>query len=523
MRHAHPLLAATALLGLACTESAPPCERCETLVIAAVGEPDHLLPPLAWSSVGRDIDDLVFERLALLDTRRSPLDETAYAPGLASAWERLDARTLRFRLRSGARWHDGTPVTAADVVHAFAAYQDPALDAIARPSLADITAEAEDSATVRLTFATERPDQFYDATWHVRVFPRHLWDTIPRAEWGSRADASRLVGSGAYRVASWTRGQSLTLTATDSTAGRIRTIAWRFTTDPTTTTALVQSGEADIVETLVDPTVRAGLAGDSAVQLLDYPSAQYGYLGFQLRGSTPLADAAVRRALTRALDRQTLVTALLGPRTQVPPGPHSAQLWLWEGADTSARDTVMAARLLDEAGYRRGSDGVRVKHGTPLEVAIMVPATSTVRRNLAIAIEQQWAALGVRTVIDVVEFPVFQERLGTGRFESYIGAWLDEPHPRSLADSWTSGGIANAGGYANPAFDAAFRAAMTTRDTATVRRHWREAMRILNDDAPAIWLYAAANTAVASRRLQAPTFTPFAWLAGAAGWRKEDR
>ena len=47
--------------------------------------------------------------------------------------------------------------------------------------------------------------------------------------------------------------------------------------------------------------------------------------------------------------------------------------------------------------------------------------------------------------------------------------------------------------------------------------------RALNDDAPAIWLYAAANTAVASRQLQAPTFTPFAWLDGVTGWQKRDR
>lgn len=54
---------AAGLVGAACTPETDSCPRCDTLVIAAVGEPDHLLPPFVWQSVGRDIGDLVFERL----------------------------------------------------------------------------------------------------------------------------------------------------------------------------------------------------------------------------------------------------------------------------------------------------------------------------------------------------------------------------------------------------------------------------------------------------------------------------
>src|ERR1043166_2416408 len=108
-------LAVAVCLAAACS---PPesCPRCDTLVIAATGEPGALLPPLVGETVGRDVSDLIFERLADLAPGAAPVDSTGYRPGLAARWERVDAVTLRFHLRRGARWHDGAPVSAADVV-----------------------------------------------------------------------------------------------------------------------------------------------------------------------------------------------------------------------------------------------------------------------------------------------------------------------------------------------------------------------------------------------------------------------
>ena len=97
----------------------PTCPRCDTVVIAATGEPHALLPPLVGETVGRDVSDLIFERLANLAPGAAPVDSSGYRPGLAARWERVDSVTLRFHLRPGAKWHDGVPVSAADVVFSF--------------------------------------------------------------------------------------------------------------------------------------------------------------------------------------------------------------------------------------------------------------------------------------------------------------------------------------------------------------------------------------------------------------------
>ena len=118
------ILLGVALLALpACGESSS-CARCDTVVVAAIGEPASILPPLVDHSVGRDIGDQVFERLAVLRPGGTPIDSSAYRPALAVRWERRDSLTWRFHLRPNARWHDGRAVTAEDVRFSFEAYSD---------------------------------------------------------------------------------------------------------------------------------------------------------------------------------------------------------------------------------------------------------------------------------------------------------------------------------------------------------------------------------------------------------------
>ncbi len=499
-----------------------PCPRCETLVITALGEPDALVPPLVWESVGRDIGDLVFERLARPQPGAPPDDPAGYLPALAERWEAVGADGWRFHLRPGARWHDGRPVTAEDVVFSFEAFADPALDAPARADLEGLRVTADGPGRVLVEVGAPGPGRFLDAVYHVRIFPRHLWDTVPRDRWGADPSVGRLVGSGPYRVVRWERGASLTLEATGAGTTGIPRVVWRFAESPDAAGNLVLSGEADLLETIPDPARRPEFARDTSLVLLPYPSAVYGFLGFNLRGAAAWADPGVRRALTLAVDRDTLTRAIFGPESVVPPGPMSRQLWLYDPAIIRLpHDPERAAALLDSAGWRRDGTGPRRRAGGILSVDILVPATSATRRQLAVAIQERWGRLGVRASVTPVDFPVFQERLRTGRFDTYIGAWLDQPSPRGLVDQWTRAGWdgLNYGRYANPVFDSLLAAALAGGDTARTRRRWVEAMDTLAADAPAIWLFTPTNVAVASTRLRLTSFHPFAWLADLPNWR----
>jgi ABC-type transport system substrate-binding protein len=78
-----------------------------------------------------------------------------------------------------------------------------------------------------------------------------------------------------------------------------------------------------------------------------------------------------------------------------------------------------------------------------LRFEILVPATSVTRKNAAVALQEAWRKVGAQVSVAAVEFPVFQKRLAEGKFDAYIGAYLDEPSPRGLADQWTAAGSAS--------------------------------------------------------------------------------
>ncbi|MEO8138239.1 MAG: peptide ABC transporter substrate-binding protein [Gemmatimonadota bacterium] len=507
-----------------------PCARCETLVIAATGEPQSVLPPLVVETVGRDISDLVYEHLATLTPGAAPIDPAAYRPGLAESWDRVDSLTLRFHLRNNARWQDGQPVTAGDVVFSFAAFSDSAIDSPARSYLEGrLTTSAEDSSTVLIKFSHAYAEQLYDATYHVRIIPAHIWRWVVHDGWGPDSAVAHIVGSGPYRVQSWDRGQSLTLAA-DTTNGRrtrIGTVIWRFTSDPDAALNLVLSHEADLMESIGAPERVARVEADSALRTSRYPSAAYGFLGYGLAaakrhgGTAPLADRAVRRALGMAVDRQAIATGVFGNGAKAPPGPMSQLLWVWDdGVATLPYDTTEAAKTFDAAGWPRGRDGMRMKSGVRLGFDILVPATSGSRKRIAETLQEQWRLAGVTVTVTAVDFPIFQQRLGAGKFESYIGAWLDEPSPRGLADQWTSAGIGvlNYGGYSNPIFDQLFSAAAAAADVPTARADWRVAFDTLNADAPALFLYAPVNVAAVSRRIDGFEVDPYSWLSELPSW-----
>jgi ABC-type transport system substrate-binding protein len=290
----------------------------------------------------------------------------------------------------------------------------------------------------------------------------------------------------------------------------------------------VLSHEADLLETAIGPERVQRAAADSTLRLISYPSAAYGFLGFNLadrqrRGPHPLlADRETRRGLALGVDRSVLARSVFGEEAKAPPGPMSRLLWI--GSDsirTLPYDTAAASKTLDAAGWRLGNgESIRRRGNRRLAFDILVPSTSGSRRQLAVQLQEAWRRLGAEVTVTAVDFAVFQERLGQGRFDSYIGAWLDEPTPRGLADQWGRSGWAaiNYGHYSSPEFDSLLARAGREPEVEQASALYRQAMETLNADAPAIFLYAPANTAVASRRMKNVEIDPYSWASGLGDW-----
>lgn len=527
-----------AVLGLAiagCEPAAPGPSG--TAVIATSADADVLIPALSTTSPGFAVGEQLFLKLAEMGPELNTTGDAGFIPELAESWTFEDSLTLAFDLHPDARWHDGRPVTAEDVVFSFELYRDSAAGIGAGPLLGSITSvEARGQRTVVFRFARAYAEQFYDATHHLWILPRHLLDTIPPERLRQHPLARAPVGAGPYRFVRWAQGEAIELAA-DTGFFRgppgIARLIWRVTPDFGAAISQVVAGESDILEAVVGPENVARVREAANVRLVDYPSNVYVYVGFNLRApgapARPHAlfgDRELRRALSLATDRRVLIDAVLEGRGQVPRGPTTPMVWIWDGAPSQpAHDSAAAAAALDRLGWRDADgDGIRERNGRPLSFDLLVPASSAIRQRAAVILQDQWRRLGVAVNLVELEFNTFVTRAGAGRFDAFMGALGIDPAPSGIRQLWTREGIggSNYGRYASPAFDSLVARAVRTSEREQARALWHEALRTINDDAPAVWLFTPSLGAAVATRLHAVTIRPDLWSAFLWEWQVAD-
>ena len=318
-------LAANLIVVAGCARDQAACARCGTVVIAATGEPSQLLPPLVVETVGRDIGDQVYERLADLAPGGAPIDTTAYRPALADRWERVDSLTWRFHLRPGRALAGRPPgdrggrAVLVRGVHRFRDRRRPRgrISSTGSPSPPRTRPRSSSGSRSR------SPEQLYDATYHVRIIPSHIWAATPAARWAADTSVAHLVGSGPYRVAEWKRGEYVRLAADSSTGARpsIRQAIWRFASDPDAALNLVLSHEADLLETLVGQTRRGAVERDS-----DAPAR-----------ALRVGHVRLPRLPDRRADRRPR-------RVRSSPTPPPAARWRWRSIGRRSRARCSGAR-----------------------------------------------------------------------------------------------------------------------------------------------------------------------------------
>lgn len=524
------------LLGAgACERRAGGCagDYCGTLVMAAVGEPPTLLPTSTEEVVARDIAEQLFLKLADVGMSTNTIGDEDFQPQLAERWEWDGPLTLVFHLDPRARWHDGTPVTAADVAFTFVAYTDSSVASPFRSAVRRIASVTQrDSLTAVFRFRERYPEMFYDAVYHMRVLPKHLLLGVERSQWRTAPFGREPVGNGPYRFVSWRAAQAIELAA-DSTffLGRpnIARLIWRFAPDMPGAISQLVADQADVREQLATPENIQRARAAQQLALHPYPGNTYGFLGFNLtaNGDTgsphPIfGDREVRRALAMAVDRARLVRSVLGDFAKVPPGPMSTLLWIWDPEIRQLPyDTAQAARTLGARGWRdRDGDGVRERDGQPLAFRMLIPSTSALRRQYARLLQEQYRLIGARVDIDEVEPSVVGERVGSGRYDAVILARVNDPSPGSgVPQSWTAAGRSNYMRYRSPAFDRFVDRATAAATREQAQPAWRSAMELINADAPAVFLFALDNVAAIHSRVQDVRIRPDSWAALLRTWR----
>ncbi len=506
---------AVALSWSCAPEPTCPGDWCGTAVVVSAAEADVLLPMVTTQDVGISISDFIFLKLADIGPDMNLVDPATFEPELASSWTAEDPRTLVFTLHPDARWHDGTPVTADDVVFTFDVYRDTLVGSRAIPRLLQIASvTARDSRTVAFRFRRRYAEMFFDAVYHMRILPRHLLDTVPRAELAAHPFGRNPVGSGPYRFVRWNAGQSIEL-AGDSAffLGRpgIRRVIWRFSADPGTAAAQFLAREADVVNFLPSEAQRQVQAEEDLRAIPWTPSTFYSYVQFNLRDpentNRPhrlFADHAMREAVALAVNREEMVRAVWGEDGLVAKGPVAPAFYIWDEDYVQVPfDTARARAQLAELGWRdTDGDGLLDRAGEPLEFDLVFPTSSTLRRRQAEIMQEQLRRVGISMTLAGLDYGAFVERGTVHRFDTFFGSYGGDFSPSTIAEVWTTGAGNNYGSYSNRAFDRAAERALDAADMATARANWVQAVNILNQDVPAVWTSASGPSAGVHARFE---------------------
>ncbi|UCD24889.1 MAG: hypothetical protein JSW51_02935 [Gemmatimonadota bacterium] len=490
---------------------------CGTLVVVSHAEPEALLPPLATWDTHIAIDDLLFWKLADVGPDLNTYGEEGFQPRLAESWEFEDANTLVFKLNQQARWHDGVPVTAADVTFTYELYLDPAIVYQSRSRLSPIqSVTARDSLSVVFEFDRSYPEQLFDAVYHMRIMPRHILDTIPPAELATHPIVRHPIGNGPFKFVRWRAGDAIELAADSSFFGGrpgVRRIVWRFSDDPVNMVSQLVARETDFLSFVPGPENVARVADQDHLRVEEYKIGVYSFVGFNQRNPDNLdqphplfGDRRLRRALSMALDRQAITQSVLGEYGEVPVGPVTPVIWIWpDDIDQLPFDTAAARNEFAEIGWvDSDGDDILDRNGQPLSFDLIVPTSSTPRMRAAVIVQEQLRRIGVEMEVVELDPTTWNSRASAGDFNAYFQSLGHDASPGSVGEMWISAGIGGFNGvrYSNPEFDRLVAEAGATSDREAARQYWRDAFNIINGDAPAIWLFSPIGVAGVHARLE---------------------
>ena len=382
-----------------------------------------------------------------------------------------DGKSWTVKLHQRVRFADGSPLTAADVVAEYNAVLDPAVKSPLRPDfdmLAGVT--AVDDLTVR-----------FDLSYPFPSFPTRLvLGVIPH----TALTAAQPPGTGAYAVAGWDKGKQLVLGLNKYYYGvspKVVKVTVVFVPDDATRIQRLQNGDFDGIE--VPPSEAVAVAKFDGVKVITEDTADY--RAVTLPTDNPVtSDHSVRLALNFAVDRKDLIGNALGGKGTPASTPMPDSLPEFVDPQAVYRfDRGAAGRILDQAGWVAGADGIRSKAGVRAAFTVGYPAGDLERRAIAQAFATQLRAVG----FDVTAAP------GAGGAQIVSGGNPFDPD-LAVRQVLRTGGAANTTGYSDAAVDTALDTAHKATDPAARATAFRAAQRAYIGDPSLVTLAFVTHT-----------------------------
>jgi peptide/nickel transport system substrate-binding protein len=424
----------------------------KTLRAGVTQDLDSLNPFISITRVGTDLTRLTYEYLTTYDAK-----DYHPVPGLAEKWETSpDKLTWTFTIRQGAKWSDGQPITAKDPAFTLNTMMTNDTAATANGNFVQgwESVTATDDRT--LVIKTKEPRSTMLAL-DIPIVPEHIWSKVTdfKAE-----PPTPLVGSGPFIVQEYKASQFIKLKANKDYwrgAPKIDALDFVYYKNVDAEVQALKKGEIDLMSRLVpaqydalksDPNIKLNTgAGRRFNEILINPGAQSSDNKPIGDGNPALQDIQLRKAIALAIDSKTLVDKVWGGYAveaagYIPPGFSEFHL-----PEKQKFDPAAANKMLDEAGYAKGADGVRNdKQGKPLKLRLLGHAGTNLDEQASKFVTSWLKDIGIAIDPQLVADQKVNDATTAATFDLAFSGWSANPDPDYVLSLQTCAARPNADG-----------------------------------------------------------------------------
>ncbi len=503
-----------------CTSSTKPQEGPEepveerkvggTITYGMTGDPVIFNPILYTDTPSGFVISRVYSGLV------QPNENLEMIPDIADSWTfSEDGLVWTFRLRKDVRFHDGTPLTSADVKFTYDAIMHPDYTGIRQSDFKSVDRiEAPDPYTV--VFYLKEPYAPLLSHLTYGILPKHIFEKTPIKDMKENPANFEPIGSGPYKFVDWQRGQHIILEANEDYYGEgpyIEQIIIKFYQDEQVMLAALEKGDIDYMGSIPpDDIERVKAEHADRLEFVEVPANGYTYIG--LKQTHPIfSDVRVRKALMYGLNRQAIVDEILRGYGTVMNANIPPVSWAYAGDELEPYEynPEKAKQLLEEAGWVEGPDGIRVKDGQRLSFTLITDSGSKLYESILMVVQEDWEKIGVEMKPEFLEWSVLcSQYLDVAKFEAYMLGWslgLDPDfyiffHSESAVDDQGVLRGFNDVEFKNPDLDRLLEEGRRVMDQEERKRIYIEAQKIINDQLPYVFLYTRNNVAAMNKKVK---------------------
>ncbi len=485
-------------------QAAPPSKPTGQVIVGFSQEPTNFHPLMLNIEVDQGVHWSVFSPLWGVDPKGTFIPRlAAEVPTVENGGISADGLNWKIKLRDNVVWHDGTPFTAEDVKFSLDLLNNPDFRA-GRRAGHDLVRDIKVVSPTEIQWRMEKVYAPYHAilSWTF-IVPKHILSQV--SDPNSTAFSNKPIGTGPFKWSERVPGDHILLVANDKYFEKgpyIERLVYKYIPDLTVLFTQFQTGQIDYI----------GLQGitpdhyDEAKKLKDrdvkpVPQPFIENIAFNL-GKPQFKDRAVREALYYAMDKNSIIDAIYYglPKPTESYLPAEAAVF---NPDLPKHEynPDRAKKILDEAGWKPGSDGIRVKDGVRLEFTNSTTAGNHVREQAQQLLQQTWRDIGVDMKIQ--NFPaavMWGENWMQSKYDTaMVGiGFMIGPDP-DTTDYFSSKSINAQGGagqnttqYSNPEVDALLAVGASTVDPEKRREIYVKMQTIIRRDLPYLPIFQYA-------------------------------